>query len=149
MVFVQKWPFCHLFFFWQYRPGKCLLRYSRRKKRLSRLLKHAVENVKKLTFFQRVDGCFWSKNDHFFNFVFLGKIGHGNVFFDILEGKNAFLGYKNKNLKKAKNWHFFQRGEPMVLVEKWPFFQLCFFMQYRPGKCLLRYCRTKKRLSRL
>ena len=156
-------------------------------------------------FSKGVDACFWSKNDHFINFVFLGKIGHGNVFYDIverknaflgykkkklkksknwhfskgvnpwflsknghfsnfvfsrnigqanvvydtLEGKNAFLGYKNKKLKKAKNWHFFQRGEPMVLVQKWPFFQLGFFMQYRPGKCLLRYCRTKKRLSRL
>ena len=31
----------------------------------------------------------------------------------------------------------------MVLVKKWPFFQL-FFRQYRKGKCLLRYQRTKK-----
>ena len=31
----------------------------------------------------------------------------------------------------------------MVLVKKWPFFQL-FFTQYRPGKVLLRYSRTKK-----
>ena len=35
----------------------------------------------------------------------------------------------------------------MVLVQKWPFFQLLFFTKYRPGKCLLRYSRTKKRLS--
>ena len=26
---------------------------------------------------------------------FLGDIGQANVFYDILEGKNAFLGYKN------------------------------------------------------
>ena len=31
----------------------------------------------------------------------------------------------------------------MVLVQKWPFFQF-FFTQYRPGKVLLRYSRTKK-----
>ena len=34
----------------------------------------------------------------------------------------------------------------MVLVQKWPFF-LLFFRQYRPEKCLLRYFKTKKRLS--
>ena len=32
----------------------------------------------------------------------------------------------------------------MVLVQKWPFFQLFLFRQYWPGKCLPRYCRTKK-----
>ena len=32
----------------------------------------------------------------------------------------------------------------MVFVQKWPFFQVFFFRQYRPGKCLLRYYRTKK-----
>ena len=37
----------------------------------------------------------------------------------------------------------------MVLVQKWPFFQLLFFTKYRPGKCLLRYSRTKKLLFRL
>ena len=34
----------------------------------------------------------------------------------------------------------------MVLVQKWPFFKPFFFRQYRPGKCLLRYSRTKKGL---
>ena len=28
------------------------------------------------------------------------------VFYDILERKNAFLGYKKKKLKKLKNWDF-------------------------------------------
>ena len=34
---------------------------------------------------------------------FLGNIGQENVFYDILERKNAFLGYKNKKFKKSKN----------------------------------------------
>ena len=92
MVLVQKWSFFHLFLFKQFGPGKCLLRYSRKKKRLSRLWKQEVEKVKKLT--------------------------------------------------------FFPRGYPVVLVQKRPFFQF-FFSQFRPGKCLLRYSRTKKPLSRL
>ena len=48
---------------------------------------------------------FWSKNGQFTN-LFLGNIGQQNMFFDILERKNAFLGYKNKKFKKSKNWHF-------------------------------------------
>ena len=32
----------------------------------------------------------------------------------------------------------------MVLVQKWPFFQLFVFRQYRPGKCVLRYSKPKK-----
>ena len=27
-------------------------------------------------------------------------------FYHIVEGKNAFLGYKNKKFKKSKNWDF-------------------------------------------
>ena len=37
---------------------------------------------------------------------FYGNIGQENVFDDILEPKNAFLGHKNKKFKKSKNGHF-------------------------------------------
>ena len=33
---------------------------------------------------------------------FLGNIGQENVFYDILERKNAFLAYKNKHFKSRK-----------------------------------------------
>ena len=39
-------------------------------------------------------------------FCFLGNIGKENVFYDILEPKNAFLSYKNNKFKTSKNWHF-------------------------------------------
>ena len=32
----------------------------------------------------------------------------------------------------------------MVLVQKWPFFELFLFRQYWRGTCVLRYCRTTK-----
>ena len=38
----------------------------------------------------------------FFKIFFLGNIGQGIVFYDILELKNAFLGFKNKKFKKSK-----------------------------------------------
>ena len=43
---------------------------------------------------------------------FSGIIGQENVFYDILERKNAFLRYKNKKFKKSKNWHFFNGVNP-------------------------------------
>ena len=36
----------------------------------------------------------------FSNFFGGGNFGQENVFYDILELKNAFLGYKNKKFKK-------------------------------------------------
>ena len=43
------------------------------------------------------------KNWQFFHLFILGKIGQENVFYDILDKKNAFLDYKNIKLKKSKN----------------------------------------------
>ena len=42
----------------------------------------------------------------FFQNVFLGNIAQENVFYNILERKNAFPGYKNKKFKQSKNGHF-------------------------------------------
>ena len=47
-----------------------------------------------------------------FQIFFLGNIGQENVFYDILERKKAFLGYKKKKLKKWKKWHFSKGVNP-------------------------------------
>ena len=52
------------------------------------------------------------KNSPFFQLFFLGNIGQENVFNDILERINAFLGYKNKKFKKTKNRHFSKGVSP-------------------------------------
>ena len=79
-------------------------------------------------FFQRI----FVKNWQFFHLFILGKIGQENVFYDILERKNAFLDYKNIKLKKWKNWDFsnrktwdfFKGVSPWFLSKKWQFFHL-------------------------
>ena len=43
------------------------------------------------------------QKEPFFQLFFLGNKGQENVFYDIPERKNAFLGYKNKKFKKSKN----------------------------------------------
>ena len=42
----------------------------------------------------------------------LCNISQENVFYDILEPKNAFLGYKNKKFKKSNNSHFSEGVNP-------------------------------------
>ena len=84
----------------------------------------------------------------FFKLFFLGDIGEENVFYYFLERKIAFLGYKNKKFKSRKidsflKWLTHGFGPNMAI------FPTFFLMQYRPGKCVLRNFRTKKRLSRL
>ena len=166
-------------------------------------IKTRSSKSRKIAFFsKRVNARFRSKNGHFSNFFFLGNIGQENVFYDILERKNAFLGYKNKKFKKSKNCHFskmvipwfwsknghfpnfffqamqawkmsftifqnkkrpfqaikrrssnsrkidiFQR-HPWFCFKDGHFSNFFFFWQNWAGKCLLRYSRTKKRLSR-
>ena len=53
--------------------------------------------------FKGVNPSFWFKNAHFSNYFFLGKMGQENIFYDILQRNNAFLGYKNEKFKKWEN----------------------------------------------
>ena len=132
MVLVKNWPFFHVFFYWQYRPGKCVLRYSRTK---IAFLGYKNKNFKKWNnchFSKGVSPCFWSKIDHFSIGFFFGNTGQENVFYNILERKNVFLRYKNKKFKKWKNCPFFKRGKSMVLVKNWPFF--LFFFKGKIGQ---------------
>ena len=76
-----------------------------------------IKKAKNWNFSKGVNPWFWSKHGHFSNF-FLCNIGQENVFYDILERKNVFLGYKNDKFKK------------------WKKFYISFFRQYSPGKCV-------------
>ena len=103
MVLVQKWPFFQPFFFFQqYTPGKCLSRSSRTKKRLSRLLRQEVQIVEKINIFPKGLTHGFSQKMAIFPTFFLGNTGQENVSSNILERKNAILGYKNKKFKKSK-----------------------------------------------
>ena len=62
-------------------------------------------------FSKGVKPWFWSNIGHF-SIVFFCNIGQENVFYDIQERKNAFLGYKNIKFRKAKNWDFSKAGNP-------------------------------------
>ena len=137
------------FFFGQNRPEKSLfydileqikafLRYENKK----------LKQSKNWHFFKEVNPWFWYQNGHFSNLFFLGKIGQKNVFYDILERINSFPGYENNKLKQSKKWHFSKGVNPWFWYQNSHFLNL-FFRQNRPEKCLFRYSRTNKGLSRL
>ena len=50
------------------------------------------------------------QNWPFCQLIFLGNIGMENVFFDIVERNNAFLGYRKKNVQRVEKLTYYQRG---------------------------------------
>ena len=89
------------------------------------------------------------KNWKFFHLFILGKKGQENVFHDILERKNAFIDYKNKNLKRSRNWDFSKKGLVYGFGQKLSTFPSLYFRQNRPAKCLSRYSSEEKPLRKM
>ena len=77
--------------------------------------KKKFKKSKNCHFSKGVSPWFWSKIGHFSIFFFLGNIGQENVFYDILQRKNVFVGYKKKKLKKSKNYEFSKGGSSWFL----------------------------------
>ena len=111
--------------------------------------KKYFKQSKNLHFFKGVNPWFWSKNGYYSNFFFFGNIGQENIFYDILERKNAFLGYIKKRTWKSGKIDIFQKGLTHGFGKKMAIFRTFFFRQYRPENYLLRYSRTRKPLARL
>ena len=55
-----------------------------------------------------------------------------NVFYDILEQKKAFLGYKKKKFEKSKKWHFSKGVNPWFRSKNGHFFN--FFLLGNRGQ---------------
>ena len=129
MVLIQKWPFFQLFFLGNMGQKNVFYNILEWKNAFLGYENKKFQKIEKLTFFQR----FWSKNGQFFNCFFFRQYRQKNVFYDILEWKNAFLGYKNKKFKKWKNWHFSKGANPWFWSKNghfskfsFPFFHLFF-----------------------
>ena len=82
----------------------------------------------------------------FFQVFFKGNIGQENVFYDILKQKKTpFWAIKTRRSRSPKI-DIFPKGLTHGFGPKMAIFPTFLLRQYRPGKCLLRYSRTKKRL---
>ena len=107
---VKKSPVFQIFFLGNIGQEKVFYDILERK---NVFLGHKNKKFKKSKYWHFSKGVLVQKCP-FFQLFFLGNIGQENIFYDILEQKKVFLGYKNKKLKKAKNWHF-SKGLNMVI----------------------------------
>ena len=110
MVLVQKWTFLKLFFLGNIGNKNVFYNILAQKYVFLRHKNKKFKKSKNWDFSKGVNPWFWSKNGHFSNFLFSGNIGQQNVFYDILERNNAFLGYKKQEVQKVETLGFFQRG---------------------------------------
>ena len=148
MVLVQKWPFFQLFFLGNIGQEKFFTIFLNKKMPFQAIKTRSSKSRIIGTFPRGLTHGFRRKMAIFPRFFLLGNIGQENVFYDILQQKNSFLGYKNKKFKKSENLHLSKEVNPWFWSKNGHFSNF-FFRQFSPGKCLLRYSRAKKRLSRL
>ena len=136
MCLVQNWPFFKLFFqAIQTRKICFLIFYNKITPFLS--IKARSSKSRKIAIFPRalVHG-FGPKLAILSTYFFLGNIGMENVFFDIVERNNAFLGYRKKKCSKSRKINILPKGLVHVFGLKLAIIKL-FFRQYRQGKCVL------------
>ena len=146
---VKNWPFFHGFFLGNIGEENAFYDILERKNAFLGYKDNKFKKSKNWDFSKGVNPWFWSKIGHFSFFIFIGNIGQENVFYDILERKNAFLGYKNNKFKKSKNWDF-SKGVNPWFWSKIGHFPIAFFLgNIRQENVFYDICRTKKLLSRL
>ena len=92
MVLVQKCPFFQLFFVRQYRPGRCLLRYSGTRKMPFKAIKIRSSKSRKIDILLKGLTHGFGPKMGIIPTFFLGNIGQENAFYDFLERKIVLLG---------------------------------------------------------
>ena len=127
MVLVQKWPFSQFFFLGNIGQENVFYDILERKNAFLSYKNKKFKKSKNTHFFKGVNPRFGSKNGHFCKFFFR-NIGEENVFYNILERKIEFLGYKSKKFKKSKidifpKWSTNSFGPKMAIF--YYFFFLC------------------------
>ena len=106
--------------------------------------KQKFEKSKNCHFFKGVNPWFLYKNGHFSIFFLLGNIGQEKVFvFDILERKNAFLGYKKRSSKRRKT-AIFPKGLTHVFGLKMIIFPTSLFQEKQAIKTLFTIFQNEK-----
>ena len=144
MVLVQKWPFLQLLFLGNIGQINVFYDILERKNACLGYKNKKETKSKSWDFSKGVNPWFWSKNGHF-SMCFFSSLGQEDVFYNILERKNAFVGHNNK---KSRKIDIFPKGLTLGFCQQMAIFPIYFFRQCRPGKSLLRYSRAKKRLCR-
>ena len=103
MVLVQNWPYFELVFLGNIEQENVFYDNLERKNAFLGYKKRSSETRKIAIILKELTHGFCTKMAIFPTSFFLGNIGQEKVFvFDILERKNAFLGYKKRSWKSRK-----------------------------------------------
>ena len=148
MLLVQKWPFLQLLFLGNIGKENVFYDILERKNVFLADKNKKFKKSNNLHFSKGVNPWFSPKNGHFFNFFFKEIKGKKMCFTIIWNEKTPFQAIKRRSFKHS-TIDIFTKGLTHGFGRKMAIFQTFCFRQCRPGKCLLRYSRTKKRLSRL
>ena len=147
MVLVKKWPFFHVCFWGNIGQENVFYNLLERKNAFLAYKNNTFKKSKNWIFPKGLTHSLVKKGP-FFHVFFLGNIGQENVFYNILEQKNALLAFKTTR-SNSRKIEIFPKGSTLCFGEKMAIFPCLFLRQYRPGKCVLQSSRKKKRLSSL
>ena len=149
MVLVRKWLFFQHFFFQAIQARKMSFTRFYNKKATFQAIKTRSSESRKIDIYPKgLTHRFGPKMaifpTYFFNAILARKLSF-TKFYNV---KPTFQAIKTRSLKNRKIITF-PKGLTHGFGPKKAIFLRFFFGQYRQGKRLLRYSRTKKRLSRL
>ena len=126
MVLVQKQPFFQLFFLQAIQPSKMTFTIFQNEKTPFQAINTRRSKSRKCDIFSKGLTHRFGPKMAIFPTFFFGNKAQENVFYDIVERKNAFLGYNNKNFKKSKNSYFSKGVKPWFWSKNGRFFNIFF-----------------------
>ena len=148
MVLVQKWPFFSSFFFGNISQENVFYSILKQKNAFVGHKNNKFKKSKNWHFSKGANPWFWSKNGQFSNY-FCTQFRPGKVSLRYSRTKKWLSKLKKTRSSKSRKIEIFPKGFTHGFWSKMVIFPIFFFRQYRPGKGLLGYSRTKKRLSKL
>ena len=146
MVLLKNWSFFYLFFLNNIGQENVLYDILERKNAFLGNKNKKFTKSKNWHFSRGVNPSFWWKIGHFAIFFFW-QYRPGKCVLWFSRTKNAFLGNKKKSAKSRKI-DSFAKGLTHCFAQKLGISPSLFFREYRAGKCVLWYSRTKKRVSK-
>ena len=147
MVLVQKWPFFQLFFLGSFCARKMSFTIFQNKKTPFQAIKTRRSKSRKIDIFPKgLTHGFGPKMAIFPTFFFQAIQGRKMSFMIFQNEKTPFNAIKTRN-SISRKYDIFLKRVTLGFGLKKAIFPPFFFRQFSPGKFLLWYFRTKKRLS--
>ena len=148
MAFVQKWPFFQLFFQAIQARKMSFTIFQNEKTPFQAIKIRSLKSRKIGIFLKGLTHGFGPKMVIFCKFFFY-SIQARKMSFTISQNEKTPVQALKTRSSKIRKIDIFPKRLTHGFGPKMAISPTFFFRQYRPGKCLLRYSRTKKRLSRL